>query len=226
MLLDFMATNDWERCVYFTSLSDISNILGIDKYLHQQGLSHRFMPVEAPEYYKGAGGVFVDGSYDLLVNNSRWGNLNDPDVTVDPESLRNISFVKMAYMRLAKAFVNQQRYEEAITVMDKCQEFFPDEKVPYGFYYEGYFPDLYYKAGAMEKGDDVLQKIAANAIDELRYYKSLNPRFCEYYKEDIHEALSLVNTMADSAKRNKRYDIQQELDQVVNDYLDVFMPYL
>jgi len=226
MLLDFMATNDWERCVYFTSLSDIADILGIDKYLHQQGLSHRFMPVEAPDYYKGAGGVFIDGSYDLLVNNSRWGNLNDPDVTVDPESARNVSFIKMAYMREAQSLVNRQRYEEAIAVLDKCLYFFPDEKIPYGFYYEGYFPDLYYRSGAMEKGDDVLMKIAANAIDELRYYKSLKPVFVKYYKEDIHDALSLVNTMADSAKRNKRYDIQQELDQAVNDYLDFFLPYL
>ena len=226
MLLDFMATNNWERCVYFTSLSDISNILGIDKYLHQQGLSHRFMPVEAPEYYKGAGGVFIDGSYDLLVNNSRWGNLNKPDVTIDPESVRNTSFIKMAYMRLAQAFVNRERYDEAIAVMDKCQEFFPDEKLPYGFYYEGYFPELYYKSGAIEKGDDVLEKIAANAIDELRYYRSLKPKFVEYYKEDIREALSLLNTMADTAKRNRRYDIQQRLDQSVNDYLDSFLPYL
>ena len=184
------------------------------------------MPVEAPEYYKGAGGVFVDGSYDLLVNNSRWGNLNDPDVTVDPESLRNTSFIKMAYMRLAKAFVNQYRFEEAVAVMDKCQEFFPDEKIPYGFYYEGYFPELYYKAGATEKGDEVLMKIANNAIDELRYYKTLKPKFIEYYKDDIHDALSLVNTMADTAKRCRRYDIQAELDQVVNDYLDCFIQYL
>ena len=226
MLLDFMATNNWERCVYFTSLSDIADVLGIDKYLHQQGLSHRFMPVVAPDYYKGAGGVFVDGSYDLLVNNSRWGRLNEPDVTIDPESSRNISFIKMAYMRLAQSFVNRERYDEAIAVMDKCQYFFPDEKIPYGFYYEGYFPELYYKAGAMGKGDEVLMKISENSIDELRYYKSLKPKFVEYYKDDVHDALSLVNTMADCAKRYKRYDIQQYLDEKVNEYLDFFLSYL
>jgi hypothetical protein len=226
MLLDFMATNDWERCVYFTSLSDISEILGIDTYLHQEGLAHRFMPVVAPDYYKKAGGVYIDGSYDLLVNKVRWGRLNEPDVTIDPESLRNISTVKMAYMRTAQSLVNRQRYDEAITVMDKCQEFFPDEKIPYEYYYEGFFPELYYKAGAIEKGDDVLGKIAANAIDKLRYFNTLEPRFKEYYKEDIHDALSLVNTMADCAKRYKRYDIQQELDKVVDDYINYFVLYL
>ena len=226
MLLDFMATNNWERCVYFTSLNDISNILGIDKYLHQEGLAHRFMPVLAPEYYKGAGGVFIDGSYDLLVNKTRWGNLNDPDITVDPESLRNITFVKMAYMRLAQALVNRERYEEAITVLDKCQEFFPDEKLPYAFYYEGYFPEIYYRAGAMEKGDAVLKKIVANAVENLDYYKNLKPKFIEYYKDDIHDDLSLVNTMAENAKRNKRYEIQEELNKKVDEYLNCFLPYL
>ena len=226
MLLDFMATNDWSRCVYFTSLNDISNILGIDKYLHMEGLSHRFMPVLAPDYHNGAGGVFIDGSYDLLVNNSRWGNLNDPDVTIDPESARNVPYVKMAYMRTAQALVNRYRYEEAITVMDKCQEFFPDEKIPYAFYYEGYFPDLYYKAGAPEKGDDILNKIAANAIENLEYYKSLKPAFIEYYKESVHDDLALLNTMADTAKRNRRYDIQEKLDKLVDEYLDCFLSYL
>jgi len=226
MLLDFMATNDWQRCVYFTSLSDISNILGIDKYLHQEGLAHRFMPVIAPDYYRNAGGVFIDGSYDLLVNKTRWGRLNEPDVTVDPESARNISTVKMAYMRVAQSLVNRGRYEEAITVMDKCQEFFPDEKIPYGYYYEGFLPELYYKAGAMEKGDDILKKVAANATDELRYFNTLKPKFIEYYKENIHDALSLVNTMADCAKRYKRFDIQAELDKVVDEYLDRFLLYI
>lgn len=226
MLLDFFATNNWERTVYFTSLSDISKILGIDKYMHQEGLSHRFMPVLAPEYHSGAGGVFIDSSYDLLVNKTRWGRLNEPDVTVDPESLRNITFVKMAYMRLAQALVNRNRNEEAIEVLDKCQYFFPDEKIPYGFYYEGYFPELYYRAGANEKGDEVMKKITDNAIENLRYYARLEHKFKEYYKDAIHDDLSLVNTMADCAKRNKRYDIQQELDDAVEEFLNMFLPYL
>jgi len=226
MLLDFFATNDWERAVYFTSLSDISKILGIDKYLHQEGLSHRFIPVLATDYYSGAGGVFIEGSYDLLMNKTRWGRLNEPDVTVDPESERNITFVKMAYMRLAQSLVNRDRKEEAIAVLDKCQELFPDEKIPYGFYYEGYFPELYYRAGAVEKGDEVMNKITANAIENLRYYERLEHKFRIYYKEAIHDDLSLVNTMADCAKRNKRYEIKDELDKIVDEFLDVFLPYL
>ena len=32
--------------------------------------------------------------------------------------------------------------------------------------------------------------------------------------------------MADCAKRNKRYDIQDRLDNIVDEFLNVFLPYL
>ena len=90
MLLDFFASNDWTRAVYFTSLSDIKNILDIDKYLHQEGLAHRFMPVVAESYYKDAGGVFVDGSYELLMADDKAIDKGEKmafDLT--PEQLKN-----------------------------------------------------------------------------------------------------------------------------------------
>lgn len=225
MLLDFMATNDWERAVYFTSLSDIANVLGIDKYMHQEGMSYRFMPVLAEDYYKGVGGVYIDGSYDLLVNNSRWGNLNEPGVTVDPESRRNLIYVKQAYMRLAQALVNRQRNEEAVTVLDKCQYFFPDEKVPYDMYM-AYYPDLYYRAGAAEKGDEMLSKIFVNSLDNLRYYKSLKPVFIEYYSEDVRDELSLINQLLETVKKHNRTDLRSEIETALDAEIEAFIQYL
>lgn len=225
MLLDFMATNDWERAVYFTSLSDISNVLGIDKYLHQEGPSHRFMPVPAKEYYKGAGGVYIDGSYDLLVNKARWGNLNDPDVTVDPESTRNILFIKQAYMRLAQALVNDGQNEKAIETLDKCLYFFPDEKIPYDIYM-AYYPDIYYAAGATEKGDEMVNKMVANAMENLEYYKSLSPRYIEYYSEEIRDELRVINQMLEAVKKAKRFEMRDNIDKLLEDAINDFVSVL
>lgn len=226
MLLDFMATNDWTRAVYFTSLSDIQNVLGIDKYLHQEGLAHRFMPVPATDYYKDAGGVYVDGSYKLLMSDDiRWGNLNAPDVAVDPESRRNVLFVKQAYMRLAQALANQNQNDSAVAVLDKCQELFPDEKLPYDFYMMAY-PEIYYQAGATEKGDELINKIIDNCIDNLRYYRSLDDEFINYYTDDIRENLAMINEMsniADRAKRNElKLRLKNLLDQEFSKFIELF----
>ena len=223
MLLDFMATNDWTRAVYFTSLSDIKNVLGIDKYLHQEGLSHRFMPVLASDYHKDAGGVYVEGSYELLMaDDIRWGNLNKEGVAVDPESRRNLLFVKQAYMRLAQSLLNRGQNDSAVAVLDRCLEFFPDEKIPYDFYMLAY-PEIYYKAGAVEKGDELVDVIANNCLDNLRYYSELNDRFIPYYAETIRENLAMINEMSNIASRNSRYELKMELEKMLEEQFSKFM---
>lgn len=222
MLLDFMASNDWTRAVYFTSLSDIKNVLGIDKYLHQEGLAHRFIPVLASDYHQDAGGVHIEGSYELLMSDDiRWGNLNQPDVAVDPESRRNLLFVKQAYMRLAQALVNRNQNDSAIAVLDKCQEFFPNEKIPYDLYMLAY-PEIYYQAGAIEKGDELINKIIDNCLDDLRYYESLDTKFISYYGENIRENLAMINEMSNVAARAKRTELKMQLDNMLNQEFEKF----
>ena len=223
MLLDFMATNDWSRAVYFTSLSDIKNVLGIDKYLHQEGLSHRFMPVLAADYHKDAGGVYIEGSYELLMaDDIRWGNLNKEGVAVDPESRRNLLFVKQAYMRLAQSLVNRGQNDSAVAVLDRCLEFFPDEKIPYDFYMLSY-PEVYYKAGAAAKGDEIINKIVANCLDNLRYFSELDVRFIPYYAETIRENLAMINEMSNVAKRGNRIELNMRLENTLEEEFGKFM---
>ena len=223
MLLDFMATNDWTRAVYFTSLSDIKNVLGIDKYLHQEGLSHRFIPVLAADYHKDAGGVYVEGSYELLMaDDIRWGNLNKEGVAVDPESRRNLLFVKQAYMRLAQSLLNRGQNDSAVAVLDRCLEFFPDEKIPYDFYMLAY-PEIYYKAGAVEKGDELIDVIIDNCLDNLRYYNELNEKFVPYYAETIRENLAIINEMSNIASRNSRHELKMELEKTLEEQFGKFM---
>ena len=226
MLLDFMATSNWSRAVYFTSLNDIENVLGIDKYLHQEGLAHRFMPVEATSYYKGAGGVFVDGSYELLMaDDIRWGNLNEPGVAVDPESRRSVLFVKQAYMRLAQTLANSQRKEDAVAVLDKCLEFFPNDKIPYDILMTSY-PEIYYACGATDKGDAFMNTMLENCIDNLRYYYELDTPFLMYYSESIYENLAILDKMRTIATKYKRNDLRIKVTNTFNEENGKFYPYL
>ena len=213
MLLDFMATNNWERPVYFTSFSDMSKTLGIDKYLHMEGLAYRFIPVEAEDYLKRYGGVYREGSYDLLVTKANegivnWGNLNQEDVVPDRESVRNVSYAQLAYSRLAQALVNHGEFDSAVVVMDKYQEFFPNEKFPVEIHtYQ--FPEMYYICGATEKGDAYLMNLVNNYCDKVKYYGGMKPKFRKYYEEDVDEGMSLLKHFGDVAKKYGRDDIAQ-----------------
>ena len=221
LLLDFMATNNWERPVYFTSFSDMSSVLGIDKYLHMEGMAYRFIPVVAEDYLKGYGGVYREGSYDLLVNKAQWGGLNRDDVVPDRESVRESAYAKSAYSRLAQSLVNHNQPDSAIVVMDKYQEFFPNEKFPFDI--RNYqFPEMYYASGAIEKGDTFLNAIVKNYCDKVEYYGNMEPKFRAYFNEDIQEAMSLLQHWGDVARRYDRPEMAQMISDRMKEYLALY----
>lgn len=226
MLLDFMATNNWERPVYFTSFSDMSKVLGIDKYLHMEGLAYRFIPVEAEDYYKGVGGVYREGSYDLLVTKANegivnWGSLNQEGVVPDRESVRNAAYAQQAYSRLAQALVNHQEFDSAIIVMDKYQEFFPSKKFPADIR-TLHFPEMYYVCGDSVKGDNYLMQLVNNYCDKIRYYGSMKPKLVEYYEDEIGEGMSLLKHFGGVAKKYGRTELAQEISDRMMEYLNLY----
>ncbi len=222
LLLDFMATNNWERPVYFTSFSDMSSVLGIDKYLHMEGLAYRFIPVEAEDYSKiYRGGVYREGSYDLLVNKANWGNLNQEGVVPDRESVREAQYAQQAYSRLAQSLTNHGQYDSAIIVMDKYVEFFPNDKFPFDLRQYQY-PEMYYVCGATEKGDQFLQTIMQNFCDKIEYYGKMKPKFKSYYQEDIEEAMSLLQHWGEVAKRYERTELSQQISDRMTEYLTLY----
>ena len=107
MLLDFLATNMWKRPIYFASPSSVSDVLDVDKYCHQEGFVSRFLPVLAKGYVEGLGGMDAVGSYDILLNKCKWGNLDDPKVYVDRESYRNSMIPKQNFIRLARQLLDE-----------------------------------------------------------------------------------------------------------------------
>ena len=227
MLLDFMATNNWERPVYFTSFSDMAKLLGIEKYLHMEGLAYRFIPVEAEDFVKAyRGGVYRDGSYDLLVNKANegivnWGSMNQVGVVPDRESMREIQYAQLAYTRLAQALVNHRQFDSAVVVMDKFQEFFPNEKFPAEIRtYQ--FPEMYYVCGDTLKGDAYLTKLVNNYSDKVQYYGNMKPRFREYYNDDIEEGISLLHHFEKVAGKYGRTEmkdlISNRLDEMIGKY--------
>lgn len=215
MLLDLIASNNWERPIYFANPSSSSKVFNVDKYCHMEGVVYKFMPVIAPEYYRGMGGVYAKGSYDLLVNKARWGNLNHPDVTVDRESFRNSSIAKQSYMRLAQALLNEGKKDLAIIALDKSLEFFPEKKFPYDYFMLPWI-DIYYQAGDPAKAMDVMEKLADRYLDDLRYYTSLDGKFVQYYNSNMQEAMAVIQRLSEIAGKHSLNDFQKRMDDALS----------
>jgi hypothetical protein len=216
-VLDFLATINWERSIYTANPSSLTNFLGIDQYMHQEGMVYKFMPVKADNYYQGLGGVNPDKTYEIFTN-CRWGNLNDPDVTVDRESDRNSRLPRQNYLRAAETFLNRGEKEKAVELLDVCQKFFPDSKIPYDLMMIP-FADVYYGAGEIEKGNAIVSRLIEIFADDLRYYKTVNARFVEkYYTDDIDRNMRVMRSLSQMAKENGQNDLAAKAEDVVAAY--------
>lgn len=224
MLLDFLATQDWDRPLYFASPSSVSKVLDIDKYCHQTGIVYKFIPVLAEDYSPGLGGVDDVASYDILMNKCKWGNLNKPGVHVDPESYRNSIMPRQSYLRLAKALQRKGKNTEAIAVADRCIAEFPNNKITFDYYMLP-MAEVYYDAGAPDKGNNFLTTLANVYIENLNFYNSVSPEFASFYHEDSMQAYAVLARIWEYADRYNQKEMLEDLKTrmiIPEDLKDVF----
>lgn len=214
MVLDFLATSDFTRPLYFTSPSGILNALNLDQYIHLEGFVYKLMPVKADHYVRGLGGINVEATYDALMNQAKWGNINDPRVTIDRESMRNSMFPRQNFMRLATALLDENKVDSAVAVADRFMEIFPNEKFPYDRFTTP-FTEVYYEAGLYKKGNELVLTIANNYMAEVAYYDTQRPSIAAYYSEDREIAMIILQRLAMSARIYE----QQEVADEINDFL-------
>jgi len=214
MLLDIIATNNWERPIYFANPNSIKKVLDVDKYCHLEGVVYRFRPIPARDFINRVGGVNPEKSYEILTaDNVRWGRLNEPDVSVDRESERNSGMIQQNYMRTAQSLAKLGLMKEAEETIDKAVEFFPNSKFPYS-YFTMQWADVYYQVGATEKANEIIRQLFTNYTENLAYYSSLPTRFSDVYQENTREALAVLQGIGQVTRKYKQVELANEIDSL------------
>ncbi|MCK9219059.1 MAG: DUF2723 domain-containing protein [Bacteroidales bacterium] len=217
MLLDLIASNKWKRPIYFAAPSSVSHCMAVDSFCLVQGWVYQFMPVKADssDYIPGMGGVDALTSYDILKNKCAWGNLSNPHVYVDPESLNNTVRPKTNIMRVGQALIALGKKKEAIEMLDTYINNFPDSKVPYDMYMLPY-AEIYFKAGAPEKATKIIERVAEIYSQNLDYYYSYKGSDRQYFEQDIQTALGMIRRMSMIAAANNQKQLATKLDSLFN----------
>ncbi len=215
MFLDFLSSNNWERPIYFANPSSMGKVFDVDEYCHMEGFVYRFMPVKAKEFISGIGGVSTDESYDILMNKSKYGNFEDLSVVVDRESYRNARMPKQNFIRLAQGLLNENKKDSAIAVLDTCIKYFPHEQFTYDVLMIP-FAEVYYRSGAPEKANDIINILTNVYSDNLRYYLSLDAEFVDRnYAEDIQQAFGVLQGIGKIAKDYGQKELGQSVDSIL-----------
>jgi MFS family permease len=174
VILDIIATNNWEKPVYFLS-TQIPDELGLTDYLQLDGFAYRLVPDKKNDSgFANAGNIIADELYEKMMHTFRWGNMNSPGVFMDYNSIRttNVMGMRNTFARLAEELIKQGKSDKAMLVLDRCMEIMPDTAVPFDAFILRIITG-YINAGAVGKAKILITDYERLLIDELNYYQSL-----------------------------------------------------
>ncbi|MDR2036840.1 MAG: DUF2723 domain-containing protein [Bacteroidales bacterium] len=212
MVLEIIASNNWERPVYWTSANHDGTV-GLDDYLQLDGTAYRLVPIKTEsEDVLNTGRVDSDLLYDRLMNTFRWGRFNEPDVWIDYQNIRTMNVIRARhlYNRLATQLIQEGKRERAVKVIDRALELFPPSKLPYD-YFSLIQAEILFQASETEKASGLLMDYADDCLDELNYYYSLSKKYFDSVKRKSERTELLLNEIARLAKAYEQEEI--------NDYI-------
>jgi succinate dehydrogenase flavin-adding protein (antitoxin of CptAB toxin-antitoxin module) len=219
MLLDFLANNNWERPLYFANPSSLEKVFDVDEYCHLEGSVYKFMPVKAKDFIPGLGGVNAEKSYDIIMNGFRWGNLNDPNVTIDRETYRHARILKQNFLRVAQSLLYEGKPDMAADVIDSCLYYFPYDKIHYDIIMMP-FIEIYYEAGRTETANAEVRKMLDVCDQELGYFLAMDPQFAEkWYDKEMQQDVAILKRMAEVTKENGEEELSAEIEAVMVKHL-------
>jgi tetratricopeptide (TPR) repeat protein len=222
MILDLLANNNWKRPVYFASTSGSSTFLGLDKYLKLEGLAYRLMPVKSKKVERGeVGSVNADVMYNNMMTKFKWGNIQDTTLYFDETVVGMAQSHRLGFSELADALSEEGKKDQAIKVLDKCQEILPEKNVEYN-YYEYLVGQSYYNAGAVAKGNKIMNRLIDIFEQDLKYYFKFSGSKAESVDYHKQRAIGIMQRIAQAAYAANQEDVAKKAKSIADKYYSMY----
>ncbi len=224
MLLDMLATNNWERPIYWAMTVTSSKYFNLEKYFKVDGLTYQLVPVKAESERFYSGEVDSDVMYNNIMNKFRWGGIDKNDIYFDENNVRMFSNLRSSFGRLAEKLIEENKTDSALKVLDRCMALFPDHKIPYNNTLISVI-SAYYHAGATKTANDLVEKLTNKMYIELAYYFSLEPKFRTGTKSISNEQqldLYILQELYRITTDHNQIDIAKSIEMKFMQYMQLY----
>ncbi|HLG04245.1 MAG TPA: DUF2723 domain-containing protein [Bacteroidia bacterium] len=188
MVLDLLASNNWDRPVYFAVTAGSDSYLDLDdvtgpkgerfSYFRLEGLAYRLVPMKGDrQTYTSSATVACDTDlmYDKIMTKYVWGGLEDTTkyIYMDENNLRFTTNQRLQLMTLAKLLNEDGKKDKAKKVLDYSRRVMPEKHVPIEPVMM-YMVENYYRAGDMKSANEISGKLFATCEEEFMFYSKLS----------------------------------------------------
>ena len=211
IILDMIATGNWERPIYFSSTLAPSNYLNLREYMRVEGLAYRLTPVQTPGATDGE--VDTDLMYANMMDNFFYRELADSTVYYDENYQRFILNLRGSFYRLASQLFQENKKDQATKAINFCLDTMPDSSFPYDFYIPQFVP-LMIQLGEEERAMQIAELIGNRAQRELAYYTQYKPNM----EREIRYQLYMLSQLARGLQSQGKKAEAEKYTQLLNQY--------
>ncbi|HZL10410.1 MAG TPA: DUF2723 domain-containing protein [Prolixibacteraceae bacterium] len=219
MVLDMIANNNWERPIYFAITIGRDKYMNLQDYFQLEGLAYRLVPIKTTSDGINMGSVNSKLMYKNVMDNFKWGNMNDPKVYIDENNSRMMMNIRNTFNRLAETLVEEGQNDKATKVLDRCIELIPNKVVPFN-YFAMMMAETYFKADQPVKGKEVINTIMTSYKDQLDYFFQLKDPMRNSVDDEIQRILYFMREMTMICTRNNQPELLKEVSTSFNSYLE------
>ena len=217
LMLDMLANNHWEKPIYFTGGAQAAEeYIWMKDYLQLDGMAYRLVPIKTPEdgNFFELGRIDTDIMYQKLLQWD-WNSLGNEAIYLDTESRKNSVTYRNNVERLAKALIAEEKYEQALEILDLSLEKMPVNRFGH---YSMLIPylDLYYSLDKREKARQLLEELMKVFQEKLQYYSQFDPYEIEAVFDQVERNLLMYDQLVKTAIR---YDEESYANEVRDTYI-------
>jgi tetratricopeptide (TPR) repeat protein len=222
MMLDLLAHNNWERPVYYVATTGSEAYLGLEDYFRQEGLAYRLVPIKSG---KGSDGqpraVNTAVMFDNLMNKFEF-NVTSPGIYINEDNFRMATTFRNAYMRLARALMNENKMDSAVRVCDRISEMIPDRVVPLGYFNIG-IGEVYLAAQEKDKGKEIFDRLVAIQEEQLDYYFSFPDHLRPAVRFDMEQCLAILHAVIRIVGDLGEKELENTYQEKMDFYYDLYL---
>jgi len=223
-VMDVIASNFYERPIYFAITCQASKLLGLNDYVEMEGLGLRLSPTkirvksQLPSIY-GFGDIDVEKVYTNVMTKWKWGNFDKMKLFVDKSYMAEVQAMKLVMLRAAIEFDRQGNKEKAVAMANKYFEAFPHMNFPYD---SGIMPfiNVLISAKDFESAKKHLRILAEETKQYITFYESQTDKdVFDSFRQDYEYRLGAIQDVLDNAKKVEDPAFEKEMSDMLNPLL-------
>ncbi len=221
-MMDILTHNNWKRPVYFAITVGNDNMMGLDKYMYNEGFAYRLEPFK-PDTTAGAGGATERSNtmkmYNNVMKKFKWGNMKNARYLDHESRTMFYPVILRTFLTLAENLYKEGHPDLARNVLDRYEAVMPDLN-PYTdvAIRKFYLADLAYQINDKPIGEKTVNQIMGYVSDQLNYYASMDDNNRRMQSRDIQLCISVLNELIKLTEDNKEAALNKKVSALINEY--------